>query len=76
MTAKSEALVRRHPVLEALRARRRTIHRLYIEGARGAADPELRPILAAAKAASVAVTPLDRPALDRLAQLRLSLIHI
>ena len=68
MTAKSEALVRRHPVLEALRARRRTIHRLYIEGARGAADPELRPILATAKAASVAVTPLDRPALDRLAQ--------
>ena len=64
----TEALVRRHPVLEALRARRRTIHRLYIEGDRSAADPELRPILAAAKAASVAVTPLDRPALDRLAQ--------
>ena len=63
-----EALVRRHPVLEALRARRRKLYRLYVEGERGAADAELRPILAAAKTADVAVTTLDRRALDQLAQ--------
>ena len=63
-----EALVRRHPVLEALRARRRTIHRLYVEGERGAAERELQPILAAAKTAGVGVTTVDRRALDQLAQ--------
>ena len=63
-----EALTRRHPVLEALRARRRVLHRLYVEGERGKADRELQPILAAAKAAGVAVTTLDRRALDQLAQ--------
>lgn len=63
-----EALVRRHPVLEAVRARRRVLHRLYVEGERGAADTELRPILAAAKTAGVAVTTVDRRALDQLAQ--------
>ena len=68
MTAKIEALVRRHPVLEALRARRRKLHRLYVEGERGAADAELRPILAAAKSANVTITTLDRRALDQLAQ--------
>ena len=65
---RGEALVRRHPVLEALRARRRMLHRLYVERERGAAERDLQPILAAAKAAGVAVTSLDRRALDQLAQ--------
>lgn len=68
MTAKIEALVRRHPVLEALRARRRKLLRLYVEGERGAADRELEPILAAARAAGVTITTLDRRGLDQLAQ--------
>ncbi len=65
---RGEALVRRHPVLETLRARRRTIHRLYVERERAAAERDLQPILAAARDAGVAVTPLDRHDLDRLAQ--------
>lgn len=64
----AEALVRRHPVLEALRAQRRALQRLYIEGQRGRADRELQPILAAAQAAGVPVTTLDKHALDQLAQ--------
>lgn len=67
--AGAEALVRRHPVLEALRARRRALHQLYVaqeKGGRG--DSELQPILDAARAAGVAVTPLDKRALDQLAQ--------
>lgn len=64
----SEALVRRHPVLEALRARRRALHRLYVVQERGRADRELQPILDAAKAAGVPLSPLDKHALDQLAQ--------
>ncbi|MBX7253002.1 MAG: 23S rRNA (guanosine(2251)-2'-O)-methyltransferase RlmB [Candidatus Promineofilum sp.] len=64
----AEALVRRHPVLEALRAQRRVMQRLYIESQRGRADRELQPILAAAQAAGVPVTTLDKRALDQLAQ--------
>ncbi len=65
-----EALVRRHPVLEALRAGRRPFYRLHVERGRdGRADErELRPILSAAKAANVPVLMVDKPALDRLAQ--------
>jgi len=55
-------------VLEALRAQRRALQRLYIEGQRGRADRELQPILAAAQAAGVPVTTLDKHALDQLAQ--------
>jgi len=64
----AEALVRRHPVLEALRAQRRAMQRLYVAGERGRADRELQPILAAAQAAGVPVTTLDKRALDQLAQ--------
>jgi 23S rRNA (guanosine2251-2'-O)-methyltransferase len=65
-----EALVRRHPVLEALRAGRRSIYRLHVVRDRaGRADErELRPILAAAEAANAPVSPVDKSALDRLAQ--------
>lgn len=65
----AEALVRRHPVLEALRAGRRSMARLHVE-ARGdrAADRELQPILDAARIAGVPVTTADRAALDRLAR--------
>lgn len=65
----TEALVRRHPVLEALRARRRKLVRLHVERARGRADQrELQPILDAARTAGVPVTTADKQALDRLAQ--------
>ena len=65
----TEALVRRHPVLEALRARRRKLYRLHVERPHGGADQrELQPILDAAKAAGVAVTTADKRALDQLAQ--------
>lgn len=61
-----EALVRRHPVLEALRGRRRVFYRLHVERAKE--DRELQPILSAAEAAGVPITMLDKAALDRLAQ--------
>jgi len=64
----TEALVRRHPVLEALRARRRTLHRLYVEQEKGKRAHELQPILDAARAAGAPVTTLDKRALDQLAQ--------
>ncbi len=66
----AEALTRRHPVLEALRAGRRDIRRLHVEQAGGkrGGDHELRPILDAARAANVPVSTLERQALDRLAQ--------
>jgi 23S rRNA (guanosine2251-2'-O)-methyltransferase len=64
-----EALVRRHPVLEALRAGRRAIFRLNIESGR-ANDAELRPILKTAAAAGIPVSQFDKQALDRLAQRR------
>jgi len=69
MTSSPEALVRRHPVREALRARRRRLIRLHVEPARGKAEQrELQPILDAARAAGLAVTTTDRQTLDRLAQ--------
>ncbi len=65
----AEALVRRHPVLEALRARRRTLHRLHVEVERGRGeDKALRPILDAARAANVPVAKANKEALGRLAQ--------
>ena len=65
----AEALVRRHPVLEALRAGRRQFVRLHVAQDDGRAhDRELAPILSAARDAGVPVTRLDRVALDRLAQ--------
>ena len=64
-----EALVRRHPVLEALRSGRRKLYRLNVErGGRGN-ERELRQAIAAAETAGVPVSMLDRKALDRLAQL-------
>jgi 23S rRNA (guanosine2251-2'-O)-methyltransferase len=65
-----EALVRRHPALEALRAGRRSFIRLNVEQSRGnrADDRELRPLLDAAKVAGVPVATLEKGALDRLAQ--------
>ena len=61
--------MRRHPVLEALRAGRRAMTRLHVE-ARGdrTADRDLQPILDAARIAGVPVTTADRAALDRLAR--------
>ncbi len=64
----AEALTRRHPVLEALRARRRRLFRLHVAGADGRIDHELQPILTAAKAAGVPVLTTDKRALDRLVQ--------
>lgn len=71
----AEALVRRHPVLEALRGDRRAIYRLHVERAHverergsGADERELRSILKAAEAAGVPVLTIDKQALDRLAQ--------
>ncbi len=65
----AEALVRRHPVLEALRAGRRQFVRLHVaEGEGRGQDRELAPILSAARDAGVPVTRLDQAALDRLAQ--------
>ena len=64
----AEALTRRHPVLETLRAGRRTIHRLHVERGGRADDREVQAILAAARAAKVQVITDDRQALDRLAQ--------
>lgn len=64
----AEALVRRHPVLEALRAGRRTIYRLHVERGGRADDREVRAILDAARAAKVPVVNDDRQTIDRLAQ--------
>jgi 23S rRNA (guanosine2251-2'-O)-methyltransferase len=64
----AEALVRRHPVLEALRAGRRAVYRLHAERGGRADERELRPILTAAEAAGVPVSTVDKQALDRLAQ--------
>lgn len=64
----AEALTRRHPVLEALRAGRRTIYRLHVESGSRADDREVRAILDAARAAKVPVINDDRQTLDRLAQ--------
>ncbi len=64
----AETLVRRHPVLEALRAGRRAIYRLHVERGGRADDPEVRAILDAANAARVPVVNDDRQTIDRLAQ--------
>ncbi|MBW7959493.1 MAG: 23S rRNA (guanosine(2251)-2'-O)-methyltransferase RlmB [Anaerolineae bacterium] len=66
----AEALTRRHPVLEALRAGRRTIYRLHVEQSKGrhADGRELQSILEAARVAGVPVSTEDKSALDRLAQ--------
>ncbi len=66
----AEALVRRHPVLEALRAGRRSFYRLHVARERDgrAEERELRPILDAARAANVPVATDDKQTLDRLAQ--------
>lgn len=62
----AEALVRRHPVLEALRDGRRDLTRLWVEQARD--NRELRPILDEARDRRVPVTAIPKPELDRLAQ--------
>lgn len=66
----AEALVRRHPVLEALRAGRRALYRLHVVRDHGsrADEREVRPILDAARAANVPVLTADKQSLDRLAQ--------
>lgn len=62
----AEALVRRHPVLEALRNGRRDLTHLWVEQAKDNRD--LRPILAEARSRQVPVSNVTRPELDRLAQ--------
>ncbi|HMT22401.1 MAG TPA: RNA methyltransferase substrate-binding domain-containing protein, partial [Promineifilum sp.] len=66
----AEALVRRHPVLEALRAGRRALYRLHVvrDHNSRADEREVRPILDAARAANVPVLTVDKQSLDRLAQ--------
>lgn len=64
----AEALTRRHPVLETLRAGRRAMFRLHVERGSRAEDREVRLILDAARAANVQVITEERQALDRLAQ--------
>ncbi len=62
----AEALVRRHPVLEALRDGRRDMTHLWVEQAKDNRD--LRPILDEAQARHVPVSTIPKPELDRLAQ--------
>lgn len=62
----TELLTRRNPVLEALRAHRRTIHRLWVQ--KGADKKLMRPLLAAAQAHGVPVETADKQTLGRLAQ--------
>lgn len=62
----AEALVRRHPVLEALRDGRRDLIHLWVEQTKDNRD--LRPILEEAQARHVPVTTVPKPELDRLAQ--------
>lgn len=62
----TEALVRRHPVLEALRSGRRRLYRLSYEKAKDSRD--LHPILNAARERGVPVSPVERAALDTLAR--------
>lgn len=61
-----EALVRRHPVLEALRDGRRDLTRLWI--AQPVDNRDLRPILSEAEAKRVPVSAVPKAELDRLAQ--------
>lgn len=62
----TEALVRRHPVLEALRDGRRHLGHLWVEQAKD--NRELRPILDEARARRVPVTTVTADELARLAQ--------
>lgn len=62
----TEALVRRHPVLEALRSGRRRIYHLWYEKAKDTRD--LQPILAAARERGVTATATEKAALDQLAR--------
>lgn len=62
----AEALVRRHPVLEALRDGRRDLNHLWVEQAKDTRD--LRPILDEARARHVPVTTAPKQEVDRLAQ--------
>jgi 23S rRNA (guanosine2251-2'-O)-methyltransferase len=59
----AEILVRRHPVLEALRSRRRELYRLHYEPSR-----DVQPILAAARTAGLETKVATKPELDRLVQ--------
>lgn len=58
-----EVLVRRHPVLEALRNGRRAIYRLHYEPSR-----DVQPILTAARSAGIPAAPVEKHDLDRLVQ--------
>jgi 23S rRNA (guanosine2251-2'-O)-methyltransferase len=60
----AEILVRRHPVLEALRSCRRALYRLHYEPSR-----DVQPILAAARNAGIETKAVTKPDLDRLVQL-------
>ncbi|MCA9925951.1 MAG: 23S rRNA (guanosine(2251)-2'-O)-methyltransferase RlmB [Anaerolineales bacterium] len=62
----TEILYRRNPVLEAIRAQRRTIHRLWVQ--KGADKKLLRPILDAAHKYGVQVQTTDKQKLGHLAQ--------
>ncbi len=62
----AEALVRRHPVLEALRDGRREIDRLWV--AAGKEDRELTLILDAARELGTPTELTDKQTIDRLAQ--------
>ncbi|MEZ4515362.1 MAG: RNA methyltransferase [Chloroflexota bacterium] len=61
-----EALVRRHPVLEALRDGRRDLNHLWVEQAKDNRD--VRQIVDEARSRHVPVTTIAKPELDRLAQ--------
>ncbi len=61
-----DVLYRRNAVLEALRGRRRELHRLWLE--EGMAEREARPLLDAAQARDVAVSRAPRQKLSNLAQ--------
>jgi 23S rRNA (guanosine2251-2'-O)-methyltransferase len=63
--AASELLYGIHPVLEALRAKRRRVQRLYVRAGRG--GPELAPLLDAARAAAVPIAELSAQELSQRA---------
>lgn len=62
----SEILTRRNAVLEALRANRRTMHRLWVQ--KGGKIQQLQPLLAAAHSAGVPVVETSKQKLSQLAQ--------
>lgn len=61
-----DVLYRRNAVLEALRGRRRRLHRLWLE--EGMAEREARPFLEAAEARAIPVSHAPRQKLNNLAQ--------